>query len=101
MNTTEIKGTRNVKKGELKQKSALLTKNGQLLDESNNEVRLAMMQVNLGQTKKDLFNRQTPVPAQWFSDWGGDGGERRRIEVYQSEAKNKKYDQLSLPDFLF
>ena len=101
MNATEIEGTRNVEKGELKQKFALLTKDGQLLDKSNNEVKLGMMQVNMGQTKEDLFNSQTPVPTQWFSDWGGDGGERRRIEVCQSEAKNKKYDQLSLPDFLF
>ena len=101
MTPTEIEGNRNVAKGELKQKFALLTNDDQLFDESEHEVRLGRMQVNLGQTKEELNNRQTPAPSEWFSDWGIDGGERRRIEACQSEAKNKKYGQINMPAFLF
>ena len=101
MNTAEIEGNRNVAKGELKQKFALLTNDDQLLDESKHEVKLGRLEVNLGQTKAEIYKRQTPAPSEWFSDWGVDGGERRRIEACQSEYKNKKYGQLNIPAFLF
>jgi uncharacterized protein YjbJ (UPF0337 family) len=101
MTPIEIEGNLNVAKGELKQKFALLTNDNQLLDESKHEVSLGRQQINLVQTKEELFKCQTPVPTQWFSDWVVDGGERRRIEVCESEAKNKKYDLLNMHAFLF
>ena len=55
MNNNEMEGNRNVEKGELKQKFALLTDDDQLLDESNDEVRLGRLQVKLGKTKEELY----------------------------------------------
>ena len=55
MNNNEMEGNRNVEKGELKQKFALLTDDDQLLDESNDEVRLGRLQVKLGKTEEELY----------------------------------------------
>jgi len=54
MNITEIEGTMNVDKGELKQKFALLTDDDQLLDESRDEVRLGRLQIKLGKTREEI-----------------------------------------------
>lgn len=55
MYTDEIEGNRNVEKGKLKHKFALLTDDDQLLEESNEEERLGRQQVNLALTKKDFY----------------------------------------------
>ncbi|HEY3372406.1 MAG TPA: hypothetical protein VGK10_16240 [Prolixibacteraceae bacterium] len=101
MYTFEIEGNRNVEKGKLKQKFALLTNNDKLLDESIDEVRLGRLQVNLGQTRKEFYHRHTSAPTVWFSDWGIDGGEKSRMEASQSEAQSKKYDPLNLLAYQF
>jgi uncharacterized protein YjbJ (UPF0337 family) len=54
MNTNEIEGNRNVEKGKLKQKFALLTNDDQLLDESKEDEMLGRQQINLGHTKEDV-----------------------------------------------
>ena len=97
MNTTKIKGTRKVEKGKLKAKFARLTNDDQLLDQS--EVKSGKMQVNLVKIKENLQISQTS--ALWFNEWIVAGGEKKRIEVCQLEAKNKKYGQLNAPSFLF
>jgi len=61
MNTNEIEGTRNVEKGKLKHKFALLTDDYQMLDESNDEETLGWKQINLSQTKKELDTRLTDL----------------------------------------
>ena len=99
MNTTEIVENRNIEKGKLKQKCSLLTNDDQPLDQSKNEVQLGRMQLNLIKTKENIHKSQNPDL--WFNEWIVVGGEKRRIEVCQSQAKNKKYDQLSVPYFLF
>lgn len=55
MYTDEIEGNRNVEKGKLKHKFALLTDDDQLLDESKEDERLGRQQVNLALTKKELY----------------------------------------------
>lgn len=59
MNTNEIEGNRNVERGKLKQKFALLTDDDQLLAESYAEEILGRRQINLSQTKKELNKRLT------------------------------------------
>lgn len=61
MNTNEIEGTRNVEKGQLKHKFALLTDDYQMLDESNDEQTIGRKQINLGQTKEELETRLTDI----------------------------------------
>jgi len=98
MNSNE-KGTRHVKKGKLKQKLTYFNDNDQLLGESNNELSLERLPLNVGTTKQE--NDTSHTPAQWFSEWGVDGGEKERIEVCQSEAKGNKYDHFNEPAFFF
>jgi len=99
MKTTKIEETRNSDKGNSEQKFALLTNDDHLIDLSINEVKLERMQVNLINTKEISHKSQTS--SLWFNEWIVGGGEKKRIEACQSEAKNKKYDQLSVPPFLF
>ena len=54
MDTDEMEGNRNVEKGKLKHKFALLTDDYHLLDESDDEERLGRQQINLSQTKQEL-----------------------------------------------
>lgn len=54
MDTNEMEGTRNVEKGKLKHKFALLTDDYHLLDESDDEERLGRQQINLSQTQNEL-----------------------------------------------
>jgi len=101
MTPTKIKRTRISPKAELIQKSAYLNNDHQLLVESKNEASLGRLQINSGNTKDENYKRQTPAPTKWFSDWSIDGGEKSRIAVCQSEAKNNKYGHLKAPDFCF
>ena len=55
MYTDEIEGNRNIEKGKLKHKFALLTDDDQLLDESTEDERLGRQQVNLALTKNELY----------------------------------------------
>lgn len=57
MENIEIEGMRNLEKGKLKHKFALLTDNDQLLEESNGEETRGRQQINLGQTGKELSIR--------------------------------------------
>jgi hypothetical protein len=54
MDTNELEGNRNVEKGKLKHKFALLVDDYQLLEESRNEVTLGRQQVNLSHTEEEL-----------------------------------------------
>jgi len=54
MDTTELEGNRNVEKGKLKHKFALLIDDYQLLDESMNEEIIGRQQVHLSQTEDEL-----------------------------------------------
>jgi len=56
MNTTEMEGNRNVEKGKLKQKFALLIDDYQLLEESMNDELLGRQQVNISHTEEELDN---------------------------------------------
>lgn len=100
MTPTETECDRNIVKDKHKQRLVRSTYNDQLLDKSKNGVILRRFQVN-PEDANDLYKIHNPAPAQWFSEWGVDGGEKRRIEICQSEAKTKKYGQLNLPAFLF
>lgn len=93
-----IEGNRNVEKGKLKQKFALLTDNYQLFDQSKNEVQMGKMQVNLAKTKENLVLSQTLSFG--FNDWEIDDSEKSRIELNQSEAQNEKYYPSNMPAFL-
>ena len=99
MKTTEIGGSRNIGKGKSKQTFELLTNDDQSIDQSKNEIKFERMQVNLIKTEETSQKSQTS--SLWFNEWIVDGGEKSRIEECQSEAKNKKYDHLSLPSFRF
>lgn len=101
MTPTEIKGNRYAATNELKQKSASLGKKDQLKIKSKNQTGLGRELTISSITKEENYKRQTPDSTKWVSDWGVDGGERKRIEVCQSEAKNKKYGQFNKPIFLF
>lgn len=101
MTSAKIKRTRISPKAILIHKSAYLTNEHQQLVESNNDQRPGRLQINQVKTKEENYLGQSPAPAQWFSDWNVDGGERRRIEVCQSEAKNNKYGNLKASDFCF
>lgn len=54
MDTTEMDGTWNMEKEELKQRFALLTDHDLLLEESKNEEMLGRLQLKLGKTKEEL-----------------------------------------------
>ena len=54
MNTTEVKGNWNEKKGKLKQKFAVLTDNDLMFDEGRKEEMLGRLQIKLGKTKEEL-----------------------------------------------
>ena len=54
MNSTEVKGTWNEKKGKLKQKFAILTDNDLMYDEGRKDEMLGKLQVILGKSKEEL-----------------------------------------------
>jgi uncharacterized protein YjbJ (UPF0337 family) len=54
MNTTELKGNWNEKKGKLKQKFAVLTDNDLMFEEGKEEEMLGKLQIKLGKTKEEL-----------------------------------------------
>lgn len=54
MNTTELSGNWNEKKGKLKQKFATLTDDDLLLVEGKKEEMLGRLQAKLGKTKEEL-----------------------------------------------
>ena len=54
MNTTELKGKWNEKKGKLKQKFATLTDDDLLLIEGKEDELLGRIQIKLGKTKQEL-----------------------------------------------
>ena len=54
MNSTEVKGTWNEKKGKLKQKFAILTDNDLLYDEGRKEEMFGKLQIILGKSKEEL-----------------------------------------------
>ena len=55
MNSTEVKGTWNEKKGKLKQKFAFLTENDLMFEEGKKEEMYGKLQVKLGKTKEELY----------------------------------------------
>ena len=54
MNTTEISGSWNEKKGKLKLKFGFLTDNDLMFEEGKHEEMLGKLQIKLGKTKDDL-----------------------------------------------
>lgn len=54
MNTTELKGNWNEKKGKLKQKFAYLTDNDLMYAEGKKDEMLGKLQIKLGKTKEEL-----------------------------------------------
>lgn len=54
MNTIEVKGTWNEKKGKLKQKFAVLIDNDLLFEEGKEDEMLGRLQMKLGKTKNEL-----------------------------------------------
>jgi len=54
MNTTEIKGKWNEKKGKLKQKFAVLTDNDLMFKEGKKDEMFGKLQIKLGKTKEEL-----------------------------------------------
>jgi len=54
MNATEENGNRNIQKGELKQKFAILTDNDQLFHEGEKQKIAGKKQIRLGKTKEEL-----------------------------------------------
>ena len=56
MEITETEGNRNIEKGKLKHKFALLVGDYQMLEESMNEELLGKQQVNLSHTEEELAN---------------------------------------------
>ena len=54
MNSTEVKGTWNEKKGKLKQKFAVLTDNDLMFEEGKKDEMLGKLQIKLGKTKEEL-----------------------------------------------
>ena len=54
MNSTEVKGTWNEKKGKLKQKFAILTDNDLMYDEGRKEEMFGKLQIILGKSKEEL-----------------------------------------------
>jgi uncharacterized protein YjbJ (UPF0337 family) len=54
MNETEESGNRNLQKGELKQKFAILTENDQLFHEGEKQKIVGKQQIRLGKTKEEL-----------------------------------------------
>lgn len=54
MNTTEIEGNWNEKKGKLKQKFAFLTDNDLLFEEGKKDVMLGRLQIKLGKSMEEL-----------------------------------------------
>lgn len=56
MNTTEIKGNWNEKKGKLRQKFAILTDNDVMFAEGKKDEMFGKLQIKLGKTKEELHN---------------------------------------------
>ena len=54
MNSTEVKGTWNERKGKLKQKFAVLTDNDLMYDEGRKEEMIGKLQIILGKSKEEL-----------------------------------------------
>jgi len=54
MNTTEVKGNWNEKKGKLKQKFAVLTDNDLMFEEGRRDEMYGRLQIKLGKTKEEL-----------------------------------------------
>lgn len=54
MNTTEVKGNWNEKKGKLKQQFASLTDNDLMFEEGKKDEMLGKLQLKLGKTKDEL-----------------------------------------------
>jgi uncharacterized protein YjbJ (UPF0337 family) len=54
MNSTEVKGTWNERKGKLKQKFAILTDNDLMYDEGRKEEMFGKLQIILGKSKEEL-----------------------------------------------
>lgn len=54
MNTTELKGNWNEKKGKLKQKFAELTDNDLMLIEGKQDEMLGKLQIKLGKSKEEM-----------------------------------------------
>jgi len=54
MNTTEVKGNWNEKKGKLKQKFAVLTDNDLMFENGKKEEMFGKLQIKLGKTKEEL-----------------------------------------------
>ena len=54
MNTTELKGTWKKRKGELKQKFAILTDNDLMFEDGEQEEMFRKLQIRLGKTKEEL-----------------------------------------------
>lgn len=54
MNTTQLKGNWNEKKGKLKQKFAILTDNDLLFEEGKQNEMFGKLQIKLGKTKEEL-----------------------------------------------
>lgn len=54
MNTTELKGNWEEKKGKLKQKFATLTDNDLMFSEGKKDEMLGKLQIKLGKTKEEL-----------------------------------------------
>ena len=55
MNTTQVKGSWNEQKGELKKKFAILTDNDFLFQEGEKDEMLGRLQIKLGKTKEELL----------------------------------------------
>jgi uncharacterized protein YjbJ (UPF0337 family) len=54
MNTTELKGTWNERKGKLKQKFAVLTDNDLMFEEGQKDEMFGKLQILLGKTKEEM-----------------------------------------------
>lgn len=54
MNTTQVKGSWNEKKGKLKQKFAILTDNDLLFEEGKKDEMWGKLQIKLGKTKEEI-----------------------------------------------
>jgi uncharacterized protein YjbJ (UPF0337 family) len=54
MDSTEVKGTWNERKGKLKQKFAILTDNDLMYDEGRKEEMFGKLQIILGKSKEEL-----------------------------------------------
>jgi len=54
MNTTELKGNWNEKKGKLKQQFAVLTDNDLMFEEGKKEEMFGKLQIKLGKSKEEL-----------------------------------------------